>query len=318
MRSIGVAAFLSSILLVLPPAMATAAPSCAEGPQTVGETIYGTPCPDTIRAPRGVTTVFGEGGDDTLFGQRGNDSLFGGEGNDRLYGGIGDDQLRGGDGDDRLSGGFGADSALDGEAGNDFVRGDATIDDIQNSGGGFDTLSYATGVTPGFFDRPGVSEYSGIPTDREGRGAYIDLEGGLGDNGLAPAGGGVDLEVDGVSFEQVIGTPFSDYIVGTDANQTFYGGGGADVILGAGGSDVAFGGAEGDYCDATTSSECEFSGANQEVDPRDPAMVSAGEMAPQGDGAPALYLSGSDGNDISRGAPPSEAGRSRRPSPRTA
>ena len=118
------------IVLALGPSYAGAAsdaagPSCAEGPETVGTTIIGTPCADTIRMPRSVTTVLGEGGDDVLYGQRGNDSLFGGEGNDRLYGGVGDDRLRGGPGDDRLSGGFGADS-LDGEEGNDFDRGDAT------------------------------------------------------------------------------------------------------------------------------------------------------------------------------------------------
>src|SRR5215472_543009 len=75
---------------------AGAAPTCAEGPETVGDTIIGTPCDDTIHAPRGILTVIGEGGDDSLFGGRGNDRLFGGEGNDRLYGGVGDDELRGG------------------------------------------------------------------------------------------------------------------------------------------------------------------------------------------------------------------------------
>lgn len=282
---------------------AHAAPNCGEPPETVGTTIVGTPCNDVIRAPRSVTTVNGEGGDDTLYGGRGNDRLNGGEGNDRLYGGIGDDQLRGGDGDDRLSGGFGADSVLDGEAGNDFVRGDATIDDIQNSGDGTDTLSYATGVTPGFFDRPAppnsfpdFSVYESFPQTPAGRGAYINLETGRGDNGLAPDGGGYDEEVDAASFEIVIGTAFPDYIVGTDDDQIFYGGGGADVIIGGGGDDTAYGGAEGDSCDAETTVECEFS--DEEVDPRDPGTISAGEMAPQADGPPAVYLTGSDGDDV--------------------
>jgi len=177
------AGLLAVAALIAFPAAAHAAPTCEEGPQIDGNVYVGTPCDDTIRMPRAVTTARGEGGDDTIYGQRGNDRLFGGEGNDRLYGGIGDDQLRGGPGDDLLSGGFGADSVLDGEAGNDFVRGDATIDNIQNSGGGTDTLSYATGVTPGFFDRqgephfyPDFSEYEGFPQTRDGRGAYINLE----------------------------------------------------------------------------------------------------------------------------------------------
>lgn len=287
-------------------AQADAAPACGEPPETVGNTIVGTPCADTIRAPRGVTTVNGEGGDDVIYGQRGNDALNGGAGNDRLYGGIGDDQLRGGPDDDRLSGGFGADSFLDGEAGDDFVRGDATIDEIQNSGGGTDTLSYATGATPGFFDRPNdpyffpdFSAYEGFPQSRDGRGAYIDLETGRGDNGRAPEGGGFDEAVAGTGFEVVVGTPFADYIVGTGSAQTLHGGGGPDVILGRGGGDQIFGGAEGDYCAAAgaTLSECEFSGADEEVAPRDPATVAAGAMAPIGSGPAALYLTGSSGPD---------------------
>lgn len=87
------------------PAGAGAEPTCAEGPETVGNTITGTPCDDTIYMPRSVTVAYGEGGNDTIFGQRGNDRLYGGQGDDRLYGGIGDDQLRGGAGDDLLSGG---------------------------------------------------------------------------------------------------------------------------------------------------------------------------------------------------------------------
>jgi Ca2+-binding RTX toxin-like protein len=272
-----------------------AAPSCAEGPQIEGDTIRGTPCDDTIRAPRGVTTVFGEGGNDSLYGQRGNDSLFGGEGNDRLYGGVGDDRVRGGPDNDLLSGGFGADS-LDGEAGNDFARGDATIDTIADSGGGTDTLSYATGATPGFFDRPGVSDYEHFPASREGRGAYVNLQSGLGDNGLAPEGGGVDEDVEGTSFEIVIGSAFPDFIVGTSASQTIYGGGGADAILGEGGSDVVYGGADGDSCEAATTFECESS--DEEVQLRDPGAIAVGSMAPQSDQSPALYLTGSDENDV--------------------
>jgi Ca2+-binding RTX toxin-like protein len=286
-------------------APATAATCGGEEVRIVGDTYYGTECDDTYRAPRDVTRIYGEGGNDTLYGQRGNDFLFGGPGNDRLYGGIGDDQVRGGPGDDLLSGGFGADSALDGEEGDDFIRGDATIDRILNTGGGIDTLSYATGVTPGFFDRPNppysfpdFSAYEDFPTSPAGRGAYINLGTGRGDNGRAPDGGGFDEEVAGSAFDVVIGTPFADYIVGTDEAQTIYGGGGADVILGEGGGDQIYGGADGDFCspDEATLHDCESS-SEKKVAPRDAGKVSVGEMAPQSGNPPALYLSGSDGND---------------------
>jgi Ca2+-binding RTX toxin-like protein len=290
---------LALIVLLSLATPASAAPNCGEPPEIVGTTMIGSPCPDTIRAPRSITVVNGEGGGDTLYGQRGNDRLNGGPGNDRLYGGIGDDQLRGETGNDRLSGGFGADSLLDGEAGDDFVRGDATIDEIRNTGGGFDTISYATGVTPGFFDRagfPDFSAYENFPQAVDGRGAYINLQTGRGDNGRAPHGGGYDEKVEGADFDVVIGSAFPDYIVGTSAVQTIYGGGGADVILGGGGADQLHGGAEGDSCAGVGATiDCETSA--EEVDPRDPGAIAVGSMTPN---APvsALYLTGSDEDDV--------------------
>lgn len=280
------------------PSASGAAPSCAEGPETVGTTIIGTPCADVIRLPRAVTTVLGEGGDDRLFGQRGNDRLFGGEGADRLYGGVGDDRLRGGPGNDLLSGGFGADS-LDGEGNDDVARGDATIDAIGDSGGGTDTISFATGATPGFPNSGAFFTDAGFPIGAEGRGVYVDLGQDFANNGLAPSGGGVDepLEpaTDFSDFEAVIGTPFADYIVGTGGAETFHGGGGADLIDGNGGGDVARGGADGDGCVDVTVEDCEFS--DEQIDPRDPAAIAVGVMAPDSSAAPGLYLTGSDQDD---------------------
>jgi Ca2+-binding RTX toxin-like protein len=282
-------------LLLGAPVGAAAAPSCAEGPETVGATIVGTPCADTIRLPRDVNTAFGEGGDDVIYGQRSNDSLFGGEGADRLYGGIGDDRLRGGPGDDRLSGGFGGDS-LDGEAGNDLARGDATVDALGDSGGGTDTLSFTTGVTPGFPNSGSFFTGAGFPAGAEGRGVYVDLGAGFANNGLAPSGGGVDepLEpaTDFGNFETVIGSPFPDYLVGTSGQETFYGGGGADLIDGNGGGDIAHGGADGDGCVEVASEDCENNG--EEIDLRDAGAIAVGVMSPGGPGGPAVYLTGSD------------------------
>jgi Ca2+-binding RTX toxin-like protein len=282
------------------PSPGFAVPSCAEGPETVGTTIIGTPCNDVIRLPRTVTTVLGEGGDDRLYGQRGNDSLFGGEGADRLYGGIGDDRLRGGPGDDLLSGGFGADS-LDGEEGSDLARGDATVDKIGDSGGGQDTLSFATGATPGFPNTGAFFTNAGFPAGAEGRGVYVDLEQNFANNGLAPSGGGGDealepkTDIDLDDFEIVIGTPFPDYIVGTPEAETFYGGGGGDVIDGKGGGDVAHGGADGDGCIGVAVEDCEFSEAK--IGLRSAGAIAVGVMAPETGTAPGLYLTGSDQDD---------------------
>jgi Ca2+-binding RTX toxin-like protein len=297
-------------------ANAPATPSCAEGPETVAGTTYGTPCDDVILAPPGVEAVRGGGGDDTIlaaaitaasdcpsgcflgvgsqtfeggpgndvvFGERGNDTLKGGEGEDQLFGGIGDDLVQGGPGNDRLAGGFGADS-IDGQEGDDYVRGDTTIDRIFDTGGGSDTLSFSTGVTPGFGDTVSIP---GFPPSGGERGVELEMNigGENADNGVAPFGGGVD-RVEAGNFETVIGTPFSDHLVGTSAAQSFYGGGGADAIEGGGGGDTLNGGADGDYLDGGT------------VATRDTSLVSVGMMTPPG-ATPytQLYLVGSSGDD---------------------
>lgn len=329
-------------------AQASSPPTCADGPERVGDSIVGTPCADSIVAPPGVSAVDGGGGNDTIvsapiatgapctgecrhlgvgsqtfnggsgndviFGDRGNDTLNGGEGEDSLYGGIGDDELHGGPGDDLLSGGFGADS-IDGESGDDFVRGDATLDHIRDSGGDAgDTLSYATGVTPGFSNGnveetfPSfTSEYPGLPSHAGERGVYINLKvdrGSIADNGVAPDGGGIDgsdehhEDLQAGDFEKVIGTPFSDFIVGTDSAETIYGGGGADVIRSGGGGDTVHGGSDGDHCEEfATQTSCENVTPGGGVTTRNQAKVSVGLMAPEESSNPGVYLTGSSAND---------------------
>lgn len=310
-------------LLLACPAAAWAAapsapetPSCAEGPATIGDTTYGTPCADVIVAPANVAAVEGGAGDDTIlagpvaaafpylgvgsqvfeggpgddvvYGQRGNDTLRGNEGNDHLFGGIGDDVLRGGPGDDQLAGGFGADG-IDGNDGNDFIHGDGTIDRIADTGSAADndTISFATAITPGFggaaVTNAGYTEL--LPPAAE-RGVFLDLgaDGENANNGKAAYGGGVD-EIGPGDFETVIGSPFSDYIVGTDDPETIYGGGGADAILSGTGSDVVVGGAGADYEDGGTASL------------RDTTKVSAGLMTPGAGAYSQLYLTGSNGKD---------------------
>jgi Ca2+-binding RTX toxin-like protein len=324
-------------------------PGCAEGPQRVGDTIQGTPCDDTIVAPAGVASISGGGGDDTIvpgpitaasscpsgcrlgvgsqtfeggpgddvvFGERGNDTLLGGAGNDKLFGGPGDDLLRGGTGDDLLAGGFGADT-LDGEEGNDYIRGDATIDHLRDSGPAtdIDTLSYSTGVSPGF-TKPVAN--AGFPAKtEEGRGVYLDLTSldsngqAEGDNGVAPNGGGVD-EVGPSDFERIVGSPFSDYIRGSKAGQTIYGGGGADVLEAGGAGTTLNGGADGDDCvGGASAAACESTAANGAVAVRSAAEVSVGSMTEGAAGFTELYLLGSSANDgltvDSTGGGPGEA-----------
>ena len=324
-------------------------PSCAEGPEQVGGVVLGTPCDDRIVAPASVEAVFGGEGDDVLvgansgvttaasgdpssgrhlevgsqtfeggdgndivYGDRGNDTLRGNGGNDRLYGGIGDDVVEGGDGDDLLAGGFGADD-LDGQTGSDYVRGDATIDHIFDSGGGTDTLSFATGASPGFTAEANPTGAAGFPGPSGERGAWLKLgQGGSNAvNGRPSLGGGND-EVELGAFERIIGTPFSDYIVGSAASEEIWGGGGADVIAGNGGLDSLHGGADGDLLDgdpgaalygeggadnctgSLAQAGCE--GDTAAVNTRDTGLISVGETiaAP---GLTQVYLVGSAAPD---------------------
>jgi Ca2+-binding RTX toxin-like protein len=329
-------------------------PTCAEGPQRDGEVIVGTDCADTIVVPPTVTYVNGgpgndviigsqtsavtpcpegchlevgsqtfEGGegDDIVYGDRGNDILRGNGGDDRLYGGIGDDRLEGGAGNDWLSGGFGADT-IDGGEGSDYVRGDATVDHIYDSGTtGTDTLSFATGVTPGFTAEHNPTGAANFPEGSAERGIYLNLaEPTVIANDNEPSLGGGNDFVEPGAFERIIGTPFDDYIVGSSASEEIIGGGGADVIKGGGGADVLRGGADGDYledgagavldgeagtdgCSETGAQRVECESTTKAVHPRNAAKVSVGEVVaePAGTGgAPGsvdVYLAGSSGND---------------------
>ncbi|MFN8218050.1 MAG: calcium-binding protein [Solirubrobacterales bacterium] len=322
-------------------------PSCAEGPRREGDTIQGTPCADTIVVPGSVLHVDGGGGNDTIigarsaavltgpcesgchllvgsqtfeggpgddvvYGDRGNDILRGNGGNDRLYGGIGDDVLEGGPGNDLLSGGFGADK-IDGEEGDDYVRGDPTVDHIYDSGGGFDTLSFATGATPGFTALSNPTGAEGFPGPEGERGVWLKLnEGGTNAIDGEPSLGGGNDEIQPGAFERIIGTPFSDYIVGSAAAEEIWGGGGADVIEGGGGADQLHGGADGDYLVASSgatidgdagsdncvggaaTANCE--GTAERVGTRDAAKVSVGETVTPA-GLTQVYVVGSTGAD---------------------
>ena len=242
-------------------------------------------CPTGCQLGLGSQTFDGGPGADIVYGERGNDTINGNAGDDRLYGGIGDDKLNGGNDNDLLSGGWGVDT-IDGQAGDDLVRGDGSRDKLRDSGGGTDTVSFATAVPPGFPQRAGYpTPPAGFPAEGGERGVFVDLAGNVSDNGDPRFGGGLDDEIAGGNFENVIGSPFSDYIVGNSAANTIYGGGGADVIVGGGGADDIHGGADGD----------QINGAGS-VTTRDAGKISVGLMTP-GVGPSEVYLAGSNQAD---------------------
>lgn len=205
-------------------------------------------------------------GNDTVFGERGNDQLNGEEGDDRLYGSVGDDFVAGGPGDDLLSGGNGSDNVL-GNLGDDIVRGDTVGDERQyyqmfpaglSGGPGNNTLSFASGVTPGFLPRDVEQDPSlwwpGFPPASGERGVFVDLEAGVGystvraaENGGNKNGGGHDTIAS--DFQNIVGTPYADFLEGSNVANVIEGGGGPDVIIGWGGNDRLYGGGESDHID---------------------------------------------------------------------
>lgn len=269
----------------------------------------------------GSQELIGSTGNDKIFGQRGNDILKGNNGNDELFGGVGDESLiSGGAGNDLLSGGLGTD-VLNGNQDSDLVRGDGTIDTIEDTGeSGTDTLSYATGVTPGFHGSVGPS---GFPADSNGeeRGVNVRLDGTACEGEFeacdndARYGGGLD-NISVTGFENVIGSPFADVIVGSNGANQIDGGGGTDAIYGKGGNDAIYGGPDGDYitgeegtdtangqgggdnCIAETTSDC--SGTAESVTQRNRSKISVGFMVtnfPEALGWSELFLTGSTGAD---------------------
>ncbi|HEY5052761.1 MAG TPA: calcium-binding protein [Solirubrobacterales bacterium] len=197
----------------------------AKGP----DHLYGNGGDDSIDGKQGSDKAFGEGGNDTLIGDKGNDQLDGGAGEDKLDGGPGDDpSLEGGAGRDTVFGGTGSDTASGGAGDGDVVRGDSGEDKLDGGPGVEDIVSYASAT------RGPVT---------------VDLAGGR------AKGDGHDTLT---GFEDVVGSPQADNIVGDGEANRLDGGIGDDTLNGAGGNDdEAFGGAGGDNCqDFTVENSC--------------------------------------------------------------
>lgn len=200
--------------------------------------------------------------DNIFYGGGGNDEIHGLGGPDRLYGDSGDDEVYGDDGNDFVSGGHGYDT-VSGGYGNDYVRGDGGGDRILNDPGSNDTLSYSTGATPGFDESITTYNFPAAGTDG-GRGVYVNLsaEPPFAKNGKAIEGGGDDKTGSDYlhGFENVIGSAFSDFIVGNGSANDIYAGGGSDIVWGAGGADRIFGGASGDNLSGNDGDDTIFGG----------------------------------------------------------
>ena len=170
-----------------------------------------------------------------VVGTKFKDWIKGSDGDDPLLAGAGgDDRIEGRAGSDRLVGGAGDDHLLGGRN-NDELIGDAGRD-VLDGGPGIDTANY------------------GLETKRT-TGVWVDLEGGW-QNSQA-LGAKLPLaekwsrrEDTLISIENVIGTRFSDVVLGSfgkDVDETFFGNDGHDKLLGNGGKDTLVGGSGNDF-----------------------------------------------------------------------
>ena len=220
--------------------------------------LYGGTGNDIISGIDGVDFIQGNEGNDDIRGGEGLDGLFGGTGNDVIHGGGGADEINGGAGDDILFGDAGADT-ITGGLGNDTIDGGAADDFIQGNGGN-DIIFGGTGDDK-MFGGDGDDIFIQSAADV---GLGSTLEGGAGfdtadysaarsfvqlnltnNTGVILPPGSVVTQPDiFVSIEKVIGSSFSDVIIGnnpllagTDLINTIAGGKGGDKMTGSIGND---------------------------------------------------------------------------------
>ena len=223
---------------------------------------------DYIDGQQGSDSIDGAGGNDQILGDKGNDKVGGGVGDDHVEGGPGDDSdLGGGPGADEVFGGAGTDHADGGPGDGDIVRGDAGTDSLAGGDGVNDIVSYASATRGGIQVSLAANKAKGDGHD--------DLSG----------------------FEDVVGSPQGDTIVGNGLSNRIDGGVGNDSLDSGGGGGQAFGGPGSDVCNGfAAETSCG-------PEPSPPPSLAYGTLNQGLDGA-SLIIQGSPNSDdlqISRG-----------------
>jgi hypothetical protein len=183
---------------------------------TQADEITGTVSAETINAKAGNDQISARDANDVVNGQGGDDTMNAELGNDKLSGGPNNDTMDGGDGNDsyRFADSFGADR-------------------IEADSSGVDSVDFSRIRTP-------------LNTDQYSNGITIDL---VGPDPLCDTTLTYCLSLGGEFIENIMGTPFGDYLTGNSLKNNIRGGDGWDYLNGQAGNDRLLGGGNDDPYD---------------------------------------------------------------------
>jgi len=176
----------------------------------------GTAGDDVLDGTAGADSLFGRDGNDTLQGLGGNDTLDAGIGVDSLSGGDGNDLLRGYSGFATFAGGDGNDTLIGGEGLTSMIGGAGA--DLFDGRGDFAVVDYHQASGPVVVDLG-----AGTASGGEAAGDMFIAVGGLVGSGFS---------------DSLIGGDDSFLIDGWDGNDTLVGGAGGSSLYGGSGDDL--------------------------------------------------------------------------------
>ncbi len=276
----------------------------------------------TIASDVVIESAIGGQGNDRIYGNDTNNSLYGKNGNDTLTGLSGNDWLDGGLGDDKLVGSAGVDTASYMTATGNMVIDLRKVSQQSTGSAGMDTLTGIENIVSG----AGDDKLTGnAEENRFVAGAGADRIFGYEGNDVAAAGAGNDYYSGGTgvdtldfstmrgaanvnllltvrqntlvagldefhSFENIVGTAFSDSLRGNNVANLIKGGNGNDTISGGGGLDQLQGGNGNDVLDGGTGADLMWGGTGNDRFVFDNSGDAASEQAGQGTDAIASYV----------------------------
>lgn len=181
-----------------------------------------------------IEDLTGSNFSDLLLGNSEGNVISGLNGNDRIYGRGGSDKIEGGNGNDYLVGNDGNDWILGGE--NDDILFGGTGGDLLDGGNGTDRADYSDSTTAVV--------------------AWLSLD---------PLNSGGAFGDRYVSIEDLYGSRFDDFLVGSNGNNRLWGDNGNDELNGFGGNDSLYGGDGNDILTGSSGADALVGGTGSDT-----------------------------------------------------